>query len=49
MVGSNSNSSNMYGFMDANINSYRSIVIDEMRMNQDYLDESSRSILYIKN
>ena len=38
MVGSNSNSSNMYGFMDANINSYRSIVIDEMRMNQDYLD-----------
>jgi hypothetical protein len=49
MVGSNSNSSNMYELMDANINSYRSIVIDEMRMNQDYLDESSRNILYIKN
>jgi hypothetical protein len=39
----------MYELMDANINSYRSIVIDEMRMNQDYLDESSRNILYIKN
>jgi len=49
MVGLNSNSSNMYRFMDDNINSYRSMVIDEMKMNQDYLDESSRSIFYIKN
>jgi len=38
----------MYMFMDDNINSYRSMVIDEMKMNQDYLDESSRSIFYIK-
>jgi hypothetical protein len=39
MVGSTSSSSNMYGFIDNNNDHYRSMVMDAMRINQDYASE----------
>ena len=41
MVGLTSNYSNIHGFMNDNINSYTSIVMDAMKMNQDYSTKGS--------
>ena len=39
MVGSTSNSSNVYKIVNDNSNPYRNMVIDAMRMNQGYVDQ----------
>ena len=39
MVGSTSRSSNIHGFIDNNNDHYRSMVMDAMRINQDYTGE----------
>ena len=39
MVGSTFSSSNMHGFVDTNINFYRNMVMDTMRMNQSVVGE----------
>jgi hypothetical protein len=39
MVSSTFNSSNVHGVMDDNINSYKSMVIDAMRMSKGYEGE----------
>jgi len=44
MINSTSSSSNIYGFTDDNSNYYRSMMMDEMRMNHDYLGEGSFNI-----
>jgi len=44
MVGLTFNSSNIHGLMDDNITPYKSMIIDSMRMNQDYLSEGSCNI-----
>lgn len=44
MVGLTSNQSNIYEFADDNSNSYRSMVIDAMKMSQNYLGEGSYNI-----
>jgi hypothetical protein len=44
MVGSTSSSRNIYGFVNDNNNSYRSMVMDAMRMNRDYPGEGSCNI-----
>jgi hypothetical protein len=44
MINSTSSFSNIYGFTDDNSNYYRSMMIDEMRMNHDYLVEGSFNI-----
>jgi hypothetical protein len=44
MIGSTSNSSYTYEVVDDNNNSYRSLVMDARRINQDYLGEGSHSI-----
>jgi hypothetical protein len=48
MVNSNSSSSKIHEFVDDNNNPYRSVVIDAMRMNQDYSGEDSFNILLYK-
>lgn len=48
MVNSNSSSSNIHKFVDNNSNPYRSMVMDVMRMNQDYLGEGSLNNLLYK-
>ena len=39
IVGSTSNSSNVYEVVDDNSNPYRNMIIDAMRMNQGYVDQ----------
>jgi hypothetical protein len=39
MVGSTSSSSNMHEVVDDNNNPYRNMVMDAMKMNQDYADQ----------
>jgi len=39
MVGSTSSSSNVHEFVDDNNNPYRNMIMDAMRMNQDYDDQ----------
>jgi hypothetical protein len=44
MVGSTSSSRNIHGFVNDNNNSYRSMVMDAMRMIRDYPGEESCNI-----
>jgi len=39
IVGSTSNSSNVYEVVDDNSNPYRNMIIDAMRINQGYVDQ----------
>ena len=39
MIGSTSNSSNVYGFIDDNNNPYMNIVMDAMKINQGHADQ----------
>jgi hypothetical protein len=48
MVNSNSSSSKIHEFVDDNNNPYRSVMMDAMRMNQDYSGEDSFNILLYK-
>jgi len=48
MVNSNSSSRNIHEFVNDNSNPYRSIVMDAMKMNQDYSGEDSFNILLYK-
>jgi len=44
MVDSTSSSTNIHGFADDNINPYRSMVVEAMRINHSYSDEGSCNI-----
>jgi hypothetical protein len=45
MIDLTSSSRNIHGFVDNNINTYRSMMMNEIRMNHDYSGEVSCNIL----